>query len=114
MEKFYCVEIFRLTFELVQNLCGADGAFIGQYCLENTEIVEGRRYDCYYEFKRICTELNVERKIVPSINKKFNSKKFPRIHLTIYQKARGRGQYGYFYFYWNEIQRLQQLLRDSV
>ena len=47
MEKFYCVEIFRLTFELVQSLCGADGVFIGQHCLENTEIVQGRRYDCY-------------------------------------------------------------------
>ena len=108
MEKFYCVE-------LVQNLGGADGAFIGLYCLENSEIVEGRRYDCYYEFKTIYTELDVERKIVLSINKKFNSKKFPRLHLTIYQKARGRWQYyGYFYFYWNEIQRLQQLLRDGV
>ena len=44
MEKFSCVEIFRLTFELVQSLCGADGGFIGQYCLESREIVEVRRY----------------------------------------------------------------------
>ena len=115
MEKFYCVEIFRLTFELVQSLCGADGVFIGQHCLENTEIVQGRRYDCYYEFKTICTELGVERKTVLSINKKFTSKNIPRLHLTIYQKARGRWQYyGYFYFYWNEIHRIQQLLRDGV
>ena len=28
MEKFYCVEIIRLTFELVQSLCGADGVFL--------------------------------------------------------------------------------------
>ena len=115
MEKFYCVEIFRLTFELVQSLCGADGVFIGQHCLENTEIVQGRKYDCHYEFKTICTELGVERKTVLSINKKFTSKNIPRLHLTIYQKARGRWQYyGYFYFYWNEIHRIQQLLRDGV
>ena len=88
---------------------------IGEYCLENAEIVEGRRYDCYYEFKTICTELGVERKTVLSINKKFTSKNFRRLQLTIYQKARGRCQYyGYFYFYWNEIQRLQQLLKDGV
>ena len=83
----------RLTIELVQSLCGKDGDFIGQYCLENTENVEGRRYNCYYEFRTICTELGVERKTVLSINKKFTSKKFPRLHLTIYQKARGIWQY---------------------
>ena len=63
----------------------------------------------------MCTELGVERKIVLCINKKFTSKKFLRLHFTIYQKARGKWQYyGYFYFYWNEIHRLQQLLRDGV
>ena len=104
MEKFYCVEIFRLTFELFQCLCWADGVFFGQYCLESTEIVEGWTYNCYYEFKTICTELGVERKTVLIINKKFTTKNFPKSRFTIYQKAHGRWYYyGYFLFLleWN-------------
>ena len=79
-----------MTFEFAQSLRGAEGAFIGQYCLENTEILQGRRYDCYYDFKTTCAERGGERNIALIINKKFTSIKFPRLHLTIQQKARGR------------------------